>query len=178
VKELALSDTGPARLALIGISLAAAVFVSGIFLAPLMASAGVPGGGLVASLYAPLCHQSVDRSLALGTLTLSVCARCSGLYLGALAGLLLAVWLLPGTVRPLRKSLFFVATLPTLLDALLPWVGLPSLSNMPRFVLALPAGLVIALFLAVGIVDLVKQSRSVPLITVSHVNNSSPGGTP
>jgi len=178
VKEFALSGRDPARLALIGISVLAAVFVAGTFLAPLMTSAGVQGGGLVASLYAPLCHQSVDRSLVLGTLTPSVCARCSGLYLGAIAGLLLAVWLLPGTVRPLPKSFFFVATMPTLVDALLPWVGLPNLSNMPRFVLALPAGLVIALFLAVGIVDLVQQARSVPLISVLPINNSSPGGTP
>jgi uncharacterized membrane protein len=166
-----------ARLALIGVTLLATIFVAGTFVGPLMTSAGVHGGGLVAGLYTALCHQSVERSLTIGAATQSICARCSGLYVGGLAGLLLAVWMMPGAVRNLPSSLFFIATVPTLLDVLMPWVGLAGLSNVPRFALALPAGLVIALFLAVGIADLCKPAGSL-FIPVSPVNNTSPGGNP
>jgi uncharacterized membrane protein len=171
------SQTRRARFALIGVTLLAVIFVAGTFVGPLMSSSGVRGGGLVAGLYTPLCHQSVERSLTVGAATQSICARCSGLYVGGLAGLLLAVWILPGSLRNLPSALFFVATIPTLLDVLLPWVGLAGLSNVPRFALALPAGLVVALFLAVGIADLCKPMGSLS-IPVSPVNNTSPGGTP
>jgi uncharacterized membrane protein len=132
----------------------AAVFVSGVFLAPALEAAGDRWGGVLRGLYAPVCHQSPERSLHLQDHALAVCSRCTGLYLGAVAGLLLGALLRVGTGREVRPVWLAVAVAPTALDALLPWLGLPQLPAVPRLLLAVPAGAVAGLFLAVGIADL------------------------
>ena len=139
-------------------ALPAAGFVAGTFLAPVLAGAGHGWGALWRLAYSPLCHQMPERSLALGNSTQAVCARCSGLYLGAVAGLLLGGWLLSrGRFRPPPWWLG-LALAPSAIDFVLPWLGFPSLSNVPRLALAFPAGVVAALFLAVGIEDLFSRA--------------------
>jgi uncharacterized membrane protein len=147
-----------------GITVLAVAFTAGTFMAPVLDSADSRWGDMLRLAYAPVCHQSPERSLTVGEAPVAVCARCSGLYLGGVAGLTVAALLLAGTGRRPRPIWLAVALAPTILDALLPLVGLPQLPNLPRLVLAVPAGLVAALFLAVGVADLVsspteKQSR-------------------
>ena len=129
----------------------ALVFVAGTFLAPVLVGGGSVWGAMLHLLYAPLCHQMPERSLSIGAGTQAVCARCAGLYLGGVAGLWIGALLLQRSrLRP-RPLWLAVAIAPTLIDFALSWLGLPSLTNVPRLVLALPAGVVAALFLAVGI---------------------------
>ena len=60
-----------------------------IFLPPLLASiGGTRLAPLIKLFFAPLCHQSADRSFLIGGVPLAVCARCTGIYLGFLAGVL------------------------------------------------------------------------------------------
>ena len=47
------------------------------------------GSPLLYRLFSFVCHQQPERSLWLAGLPLAVCARCFGIYLGALSGLLL-----------------------------------------------------------------------------------------
>src|SRR5436190_23467383 len=42
-----------------------------------------------------VCHQLVSHSFVIGGHPLPVCARCTGIYLGALVGLLMLWWLRP-----------------------------------------------------------------------------------
>ncbi len=148
------------RWAIALVTILAIVFVAGIVAAPLLESSGHAAGDWLRFAYSPTCHQMPERSLSVAEQPMAVCARCSGLYLGGLIGLLAALpWI--QRIRPrLTRWLFFAAVVPTLIDALLPWIGLPGLSNVPRLVLAVPAGLVAGLFLAAGIVDLVTRDRS------------------
>ena len=132
----------------------ALVFTSGAFLAPVLERAGVQRAGLLRLTYAPLCHQTPERSLTLAGGNVAVCARCSGLYLGGSAGLFVGALLFVGRARRLRPAWLAIAVLPTLIDALLAWAGLPALSNVPRLVLAWPAGLLAGMFLALGLADL------------------------
>ena len=113
--------------------------------------------------YAPLCHQKVERSLFIGDYTQAVCARCSGLYIGGVAGLFAgAALLLTRRLRP-RPSWLAWAVAPTGIDVLFGVLGLPALPNVPRLLLALPVGVMAALFLAVAVADLFlsrKHSRA------------------
>ena len=139
------------------------VLVAGTFLAPVLLSAGNVWGGVLHLAYAPLCHQMPERSLVIGAGTQAVCARCSGLYLGGVAGLWAgALLLLRSRLRP-RPLWLAVAIVPSVVDFALSWLGLPSLSNIPRLVLAIPAGVLAALFLAVGIEDLFSRASRIRL---------------
>jgi len=64
------------------------VFIVGM---PAFEAWGIGDG--VRSAFAPYCHQRVDRSFELAGVVLPVCARCTGLWLGALAGALVLPWL-------------------------------------------------------------------------------------
>jgi len=135
----------------------AALFVAGLVLPAALESRGLHGAGAIRLLYSPLCHQMPERSLEAVGGPMAVCSRCAGLYAGGAIGLLLAAGFVVGRRSGFPRVLFFAALAPTGIDALLPWVGLPALSNGPRFWLALPAGFVAALFLAIGIADLFSR---------------------
>ena len=154
------ADVRTARRAVRLIALAALLFVGGTYLAPLLEGGGVGGAKLARSLYLPVCHQSPERSFAVGDGTQSVCARCAGLYWGGVAGLFGAAWLVVGRRVQPRPAWLLWAAVPTLVDAALPWIGLRGLSALPRHLLAWPLGLVAGLFLAVGVADLALSLKS------------------
>jgi uncharacterized membrane protein len=119
--------------------------------------------------YAPLCHQIAERSPALFGHPFAVCARCFGLYAGGAVGLTLALGLLArGRLRP-RASLLVLSFAPMAIDVALPWIGWPGLSNAPRLLLALPAGLVAGLVLAVGVADLALMRGSIATVHSNRV---------
>jgi uncharacterized membrane protein len=149
-----------ARLAVLATAAAAAVFLAGSYVAPLIESAGWSGGGLLRLVYAPACHQEPERCFQIGRGFQAICVRCAGLYWGGIAGLLLAAFAVVGRSMRLRPVWLAIAVGPTVIDALLPWAGLPQLAALPRHLLAWPAGFVAGLFLAVGIADLVISLRS------------------
>lgn len=114
-------------------------------------------------MYAPLCHQLAARSLDVGGITQAVCARCAGLYVGGVAGLACAALWIPGRRRRLSARWLAYACAPSLADwGLGALLGI-GLSNVPRFVLAWPAGFVAALFLALAVEEL---TRSGPRLAV------------
>ena len=97
---------------------------------------------------AVVCHQIPGRSFFLDGRQLPVCARCTGLYLGALAGLVSwCTWKLTRGWKPIGVShrgairVVVAAGIPTALSvtagALSIWDG----SNVTRAVLAVPLGL-------------------------------------
>jgi len=151
-----------ARLLVLGVGLLALAFAAGTFLAPVLISSGGPWGGFLRLSYAPVCHQLTERSLPVGDGFQAVCARCSGLYLGAVAGLFVSAALLMGRRSAPRPIWLAVVAVPTFIDALLPWVGLPALPNYPRLLLAWPVGFVAALFVARGIAEIVASRSGRP----------------
>ncbi|HWI19970.1 MAG TPA: DUF2085 domain-containing protein [Vicinamibacterales bacterium] len=94
-----------------------------------------------------VCHQKPERSFFIDAHQLPVCARCTGLYLGAAAGFLFWIgrkvaggWR-PRMVPP-RSALatLAVAAVPTIVSVGSAMVGLWDGTNMTRAVLALPLG--------------------------------------
>ena len=67
--------------------LAQAIWLGGIVLAPYLASRGHDDmAGRLYDAYRPFCHQMAERSLMVFGEKMAVCARCFGIYAGALAG--------------------------------------------------------------------------------------------
>lgn len=103
-----------------------------------------------------VCHQRPERSFHTAGVVWPVCGRCSGLYLSAPLGALLALGVAGRRVRGagrnwLRAGLG-VAALPTVITLGLEWFNLAPISNAMRFAAALPLGLAVtfAIVLAAG----------------------------
>jgi uncharacterized membrane protein len=144
---------GTARAAILVVAALALVFVAGTLAAPLLPR----GGALFHILYSPLCHQLPERSLAVGDGYMAVCARCAGLYLGGVLGLVAAAWSRVVTGRAPRPLWLVLAFAPTCLDAVLAWSLGVGVSNVPRLSITLPAGAAAGLFLAAGVADLARS---------------------
>jgi uncharacterized membrane protein len=146
--------TRAARATVVAVTIAASWFVAGAWIAPVLQARGSSSGAWLHLAYAPLCHQQPERSLGLAGFPLAVCARCTGLYLGGLAGLVAGVLLLRWRDRWPQRTWLFATAAPTAIDAVLPWLGLRQLDEIPRLLLALPFGAVAGWFLAVGVAGL------------------------
>jgi uncharacterized membrane protein len=108
-----------------------------------------------------VCHQDPVRTFAVGVWPLPVCARCTGLYVGAAIGAvvgLLSAWpaappgrlARSGTLRVVRVTLI-VSALPTGVLWALEWLGHVPVTNLLRWLGALPLGAAIS-WLIVGVV--------------------------
>lgn len=132
----------------------ACLWTVGIVLAPWLTAHGSSLGGWLRLLYRPGCHQISDRCLDLGFGPLAVCARCAGLYLG---GSLALLWTTARNraSRP-RPWWLALAALPSVLDFAAGQLGLPSLGNWTRLIVALPLGLLAGLFLGDALLEIVR----------------------
>lgn len=144
------------RVPVVGATVVAAVlFCAGLVAVPLLESGGHVAGRWLRLAYAPLCHQMPDRSVRLAERPLAVCARCSGLYAGGLAGLLVAVGAGWGVRSPgPRRRWLAIALLPTAVD-----FAMNGLGNAVRLGVAVPAGLALGAFLGIGLNDLGRMMR-------------------
>lgn len=95
-----------------------------------------------------ICHQRPERSFSSCGRQWPVCGRCSGLYLGAAAGTVLVAF---GVRRRLTVSrwrqAFLLAAAPTLLSWTVEASSGLDPGTVARFVLALPLGVLTALWL-------------------------------
>lgn len=123
--------------------------------APILVSAGAAWTALViaaplfgwSAVYAAahlVCHQLPQRTFHLAAGPVAVCARCLGLYVGAVAG---GVAALIGTrvwPRDRVRSALALAALPTIVTLAAEWLLRWPLTNVIRFAAALPLGLLAA----------------------------------
>jgi uncharacterized membrane protein len=91
-----------------------------------------------------ICHQRPERSFHLGSVQMPVCARCTGLYVGAALALPLATVIGSGLASDRARKVFLIAALPTALSWTLEFAGIAAFSNVARFIAAVPLGLVAA----------------------------------
>lgn len=87
-----------------------------------------------------VCHQQGVRSFHLAGTQLPVCARCTGLYLGAAVGSLVAVRWRRRVASGRVRSLLLMVALPTAATAAAAWFGSGDVSNIARAWLAAPLG--------------------------------------
>jgi uncharacterized membrane protein len=126
-----------------------------------LAGAGGTLTALVPIAASRVCHQRPERSFHTHGVQWPVCARCSGLYLGAAGG----VWL--GFAQRLRswtrdrrvRMTLAIASLPTVMTWAAEWaLGLP-VTNIARAVAALPLGAAVAAVIVAVTAPAVKPIR-------------------
>ena len=125
-------------------ALAAALWLAAILLAPWVAGLAEQASAglyLVGSL---ICHQRPDRSFHLAGAQLPVCARCTGLYLGAALGLVAWAVAAERRWRPWTRASAVAAIAasgaPTALTVATAWLGVLDPPNAWRAALAIPLG--------------------------------------
>lgn len=123
--------------------LLAAAALTLVVLAPVLAA---PVSGVVYAVASLVCHQLPERSFHLGAFQLPVCARCAGIYTGAVWGAAAAVLAPSGSTARLTtaRRLAVMAATPTLATVVLETAGFWAPSNATRAAAGLPLGLVVA----------------------------------
>jgi uncharacterized membrane protein len=152
------------RLARIGFLFLAATWVVLLSAAP-RAAFGAPLSALVYAFGSLVCHQRPERSFHVGQAQVPVCARCYGLYVGAAVGALVGVMFssaftriaLPRTRTQIRTILLASAA-PTVITWTCEFAGLWTVSNVTRFIAALPLGVAVAV--TVNYVECARPQRN------------------
>jgi len=139
----------------------AALFVALIVGAPLLKAGGFEAAA--ASVYGAftlLCHQMDERSFHVAGFKMAVCARCLGLYAGALAGALVYPLVRPVVRRDLPwRGWLLAAAVPTSIDFALGFFHVWENTHASRFLTASLLGVVVAFYFVPGAVDLALTSR-------------------
>ena len=146
----------------------------GLIFYPLLDSLGGSAGWLSPFIYLffkPICHQNLERCLYVAGVPLPVCARCLGVYLGGLSGLL--CWgLIRGTdsCRVIKEGFIVMGLLPMFLDGLLNLGGFYTSPAWLRCATGFLSGATIAWVLAPGCASvLVPGFRPYPEIKGARV---------
>jgi uncharacterized membrane protein len=118
-------------------------------------------------LFRPLCHGFPERCLTLFDVPMPICARCTGIYAGMLAGVAAALlFFAMRWVRFLRerimKRVALVSIVPLALDGLSQLAGLRESTNPLRIATGLIAGLAFGLWILSAI-----EFRDEPAFTTS-----------
>ena len=131
-----------------------------ILAAPLMLAHGHEiAGQVIYQAFSRACHQIPGRSFFIAGYPLAVCARCTGLYMGLAAGVLLFP-----LMRPLRSAetparlWLIIAAAPTVLDFSLGFFAIWQNTHLSRFVTGALLGMVAAFFIVPGLVDLSRTN--------------------
>lgn len=168
-KEKRVSDArNPIFLTFVLTTIACAVWLGGILLAPYLESQASAWSGFVYTLYASVCHQVEARSLRCFGQPLAVCARCTGIYVGFLLGL--AVYpALRGWQRLAlpRGRVFWLVTAPIGLDTAGNLLGLWHTPNAVRLAVGILWGTILPFYFITGLADLIisrqkKRLKSAP----------------
>jgi uncharacterized membrane protein len=133
---------------------AAVVWACALILGAFIASRpqiGAAAYTLSATIYgagALICHQRPQRSFHLLGAQLPVCARCTGIYLGAAVAAVIGSmgYFDAARASPARafRLAIFIAALPTLLTLMYEWTTGHMPANWVRAVSGLPLGAVVA----------------------------------
>jgi uncharacterized membrane protein len=127
---------------------------------PWLAAHGYPvAAALIYQAFSPLCHQVSSRSFHLDGIPFAVCARCTGVYLGAVVGLL---------IYPLRvridnetmpsRVLLMAGVAPLAIDGLANLTRIYSSSMNVRAATGVITGVVVAWFILPGLVSIAGVS--------------------
>jgi uncharacterized membrane protein len=112
-------------------------------------------------LFRLMCHGRVERCLQLFGVPMPVCARCTGIYLGLLAGLF-AYRLIPLLRERVMRRIAFIAVVPLGLDGVTQLLGFRESVNPLRITTGVIAGLSFGLWILSAV-----ERRDATLFTTS-----------
>lgn len=157
----ALSDTTWSRAGWTLAFAAVLVLLVGAVLPPFV---GTGAGTVLRGAFHHLCHQLPSRSFSVGGTPLAVCHRCTGIYLGLAAGVLLLPLLRDRARRLARydRWVLLAAVLPATLDWGGDVVGLWSNTVGTRVVTGLWLGVLVGFVFARSLALRLKPHRIPP----------------
>lgn len=97
-----------------------------------------------------ICHGRVERSLELFGVPMPICARCTGIYVGLLAGLA-AFWLIRFVKEKTMRMAAFAAVTPLAIDGLTQLTGLRESTNPLRIATGVITGLAFGLWILAAV---------------------------
>jgi len=111
-------------------------------------------------LFRVLCHGIPTRCLQLFETPMPICARCTGIYLGLLAGLIAFLVLPPIQERIVRLALY-VAALPMAIDGITQAMTLRESTNGLR----VATGFAAAIMFGIWVLEAIENRES-PVVTI------------
>lgn len=110
---------------------------------------------IIYTAFSKFCHQIRERSFEIAGHPFAVCARCTGIYFGFAASVLIypLVRSLKRTDAPARLWLL-VALVPTAIDFSLGFFGILENTHLSRFLTGALLGGVTAFYVVPGLMDL------------------------
>ena len=142
------------RAAFVAASMAWAVLLVAVPFAASQPHVSAIAAALIAGVYAVgslVCHQLPERSYHLWTAQMPVCARCAGIYFGAVLGAVASAIRTPQAVRHSRvnpvwrpRLALAVAVAPTIVTLAYEWTTGDVPSHAIRAAAGVPIGVVVA----------------------------------
>src|SRR5262245_24342446 len=132
------------------VTLALATFIAS------RSTVGIAAYGFSAAIYevgSLVCHQLSERSFHVWGAQLPVCARCTGLYIGAASAAITAMRLNDRTRHEFwarARMLVSVAAAPTLITLLYEWISGQMPSHWVRAAAGFPLGVAVMLVVLAG----------------------------
>jgi uncharacterized membrane protein len=136
-----------------GLTLAGTLtWLAAIVVAPYLRSRGFRLNALIYGVFAPTCHQLPSRSFHLWGFPMAVCGRCTGIYLGFLAGMLAYPILRRLGREDMPRALTFVIlSLPMAVDALGNFFNAWSTGNALRLITGFIWGTILPFYFLAGL---------------------------
>jgi len=107
-------------------------------------------------IYSPVCHQDYNKSIIINSNAMLVCARCAGIYFGALIAGLSAL-LFQFTSIKIKTLLILIV--PLIVDVTFTTVGIYPYSKTLAFITGLVFGSIVSLFLLCEIENLFLNKK-------------------
>jgi uncharacterized membrane protein len=92
---------------------------------------------LLVKIYSTVCHQESAKCISIGNSSMLVCARCAGIYFGALiSGLTTLIF----SVHSISRRVLILALIPLAIDVLFTFTGIYTYSQRLAFITGLSFG--------------------------------------
>jgi len=105
--------------------------------------------------YSLVCHQDPDKLISSGIYTAKVCARCTGIYTGAVLSIAMLVFI--DLKKTIKINYLLAASLPILLDILLYNLNIYVYSKLIAFVSGILFGSAGFFYIAFGIDKFINE---------------------
>ena len=139
------------------------LWCAAIVAAPLLSfSAGIShaAGSFIYEGFSRICHQMDERSFHLAGLKLGVCIRCSSMYFGFLATLILLLVFSPlQRIRIPSIRWLLAAFAPMLIDVVLNDTGIRLSTSTSRLITGVIVGAVLPLYVVPSLLEAVAQIK-------------------
>lgn len=110
---------------------------------------------IIKQIYSVVCHQTGYKSFEVNGFHFLVCARCTGIYFGALVGSVLLLFIRkPINLKP---RYFLVACLPILLDVFAYSTGIYSYNKIIAFITGAISGSITILYISNGFENFLQK---------------------